>query len=118
MRLCSLLLTVTLIGPSALSLLCDWTCAAKHQVAGAAAGGCHQHDHESSSPTLQPGHVCHDLTTSPVSIVRNAPQVEPAVLAVGDLTLTDASADSRDRATARRRGFSHAPPPLLLTLRI
>ena len=43
MRLLALFLALTMTGPSVTSLVCDWACAAKHQVVTASVGGCHEH---------------------------------------------------------------------------
>ena len=113
MRLCSALLTVSLFGPYAMSMLCDWACAAKHQQT-AADGSCHQHSTPGTAPTVAAGHVCHDLTFAPASILTDARQAGFSAPAIVEAPFT-LSVESADRVTHRTRDVAHAPPPPLIT---
>jgi hypothetical protein len=66
-RLIALFLSVTLTGPAAVSLLCDWACAEKHARTPATAG-CH-------APSLAAAHTCHDVSAADSSILTSTPQL-------------------------------------------
>lgn len=117
-RLVALLLTVTLTGPSVTSLLCDWTCAARHQAVAANAGGCHKHDSAAPTPTVAAGHRCHELAAPDASILTNAPPAVPLMLVAAATLISDAVALSDARLPMPATDSSHAPPPLPSPLRI
>lgn len=117
-RVIVLLLVVTLTGPSIGSVLCDWTCAAKHQQP-VASNSCHGHADPLSTPAVAPGHQCHDLASPPESILtdgRQAGASSPAI--VGSSTVV-ISIESAARGIGTSRSVAHAPPlPPLTPLRI
>lgn len=111
-RLTVLLLIVALTGPSIGSLLCDWTCAAKHQRTEAG-GACHQHLAQESTSTVAAAHPCHGLTSAPLSILTDARQagLSAPVVVAAPLVI---AVESADRVTHRSHDLSYAPPPLTL----
>ena len=113
MRAVVLALIVALAGPAIGSLLCHWTCAAKHQ-RSEASGNCHQHRTPGSTATLAAGHLCHDLTWAPASILTDArhPDVTPAVIAEAPFALT---IEATERVTHGTDDILRAPPLRLLT---
>ena len=113
MRLCSALLTVSLFGPYAMPIVCDWICAAKHQRADAASS-CHQHRTPGTSPTVAAGHVCHELTSAPASILTDGRQAGFSAPAIVEATFTFV-VESTAAATHRTGEVAHAPPPPLIT---
>ncbi|HZJ32129.1 MAG TPA: hypothetical protein VFD21_11205 [Vicinamibacterales bacterium] len=118
MRLLALFLALTMTGPAVTSLVCDWACAAKHQVVTASVGGCHEHGTDASTPTMARGHQCHEVSTAPESVLTSTPQV-PGLVDVADPSLAiEASARQRNRSADHLQSPFHAPPPLLIPLRI
>jgi hypothetical protein len=118
-RLVSLLLTITLTGPSVASVLCDWTCAAKHQAAAPAESGCHKRDTFAAAPTVAAGHVCHELTAAEASILTNAlPHVGLLALGAVDVFPGDVPGAVATRDVGQTSGRSHAPPAPLIPLRL
>ena len=113
-----LLLTVTLSGPSVASLLCDWACAAKHQVGPASAGGCHEHGTDAAMPTMARGHQCHEVSTPPESVLTGTFQLAGVLVAADPLLTTEAFALLGDRSEANLHGPPHAPHSLRTSLRI
>jgi hypothetical protein len=113
MRLCSALLTVALLGPFAMPMLCDLVCAAKHQRTDAK-GSCHQHSTSGTTPTVGAGHLCHELTSAPASIVTDARQAGVSAPAIVEMPLT-LFVESAGDVTHRTRDVAHAPPPPLIT---
>ena len=113
MRLCSALLTVALFGPYAMPMVCDWVCAAQHQRTDAN-GSCHQHSTPGTTPTMAAGHLCHDLTSAPASILTDARQAGFSAPAIVEAPLTF-SVESAGAATHRTCEVAHAPPPPLIT---
>ena len=117
MRLLALVLTLTVTGPSVASLMCDWACAARHQVA-TASGGCHEHGTDALTPTMARGPQCHDVSPAPESVLTNAAsQAGVPVVAITSLT-SPLPTSFTSRAGAFLSGSSHAPPPSLIPLRI
>jgi hypothetical protein len=112
-RLITVLLAVTLTGPSVGSLVCDWACAAKHQRTEAN-GSCHQHSMPGTTPTVAAGHSCHTLTSAPASILTDARQAGFSAPAIVEVPLT-VSIQSAGDAPHRTRDVAHAPPPPLMT---
>jgi hypothetical protein len=112
-RLIAAVLTVVLAGPSIGSLVCDWACATKHQRTETK-GNCHQHSTPGTTPTVAAGHLCHDLTFAPASILADARQSGFSAPAIVDGPLTF-SVESAGRATHRTRDVAHSPPPPLIT---
>ena len=116
-RLSAVLLAVTLTGPSVGALVCDWVCAAKHQRTDANAS-CHQHGAPGTTPTVAAGHVCHELTSAPASILTAGRQAGFSAPAIVEAPLT-LVVESSAAATYRTREVAHAPPrPLITPLRI
>jgi hypothetical protein len=120
-RFTTLLLIVTLTGPSVGALVCDWTCAAAH---GAAAGtesrtesNCHDTPGPAPAATFSVGHACHELPTPLASVVTCAAQaVDVAVTAEHATPETIMGCAS---LMTRRLDRSHAPPPAhIVPLRI
>jgi len=112
-RLIAAVLTVALAGPSIGSLVCDWTCAAKHQRTEANSN-CHQHSTPGTTPTAAAGHLCHDLTSAPASILTDSRQVGYNVPAIVEAPFA-ISVESSGRVTHRARDVAHSPPPPLIT---
>jgi hypothetical protein len=112
-RLIAAVLTVALAGPSIGSLLCDWACAATHQRTEAN-DGCHQHRTPGTTPDVAAGHLCHDLTSGPASILAGARQPGFSAPAIVEVPLTF-SVESAGDATHQARDVFHSPlrPPLL-----
>ena len=113
MRLIAVVLTVALAGPSIGSLVCDWTCAAKHRRTEAS-GSCHQHRTPGPTPRVAAGHLCHELTSAPTSILTDARQAGVSAPAIVEVPLP-LSVESAGDATHRTREIAHAPPPPLIT---
>ena len=113
MRFIVAILTVALAGPSVGSLVCDWTCAAKHQRTEAA-GSCHQHSTHATTSTVAAGHLCHDLTFAPASILSEARLVGLSAPAIVEAPFT-LSVESAGFRTHRTPDIAHAPPPILIT---
>ena len=88
MRRCSALLTVWLFSPYAMPMLCDWVCAAQHQRTDAN-GSCHQHRTPGTTPTVAAGHVCHDVTSAPASILTDGRQAGFSAPAIVEAPLWD-----------------------------
>jgi len=105
-------LTVALAGPSIASLVCDWTCAAKHQRTDADVS-CHQHSTPGTTPTIAGGHRCHDLTSAPASILSDARQPGLSASAIVEAPLT-LFVESAGEVTHRDVDVAHAPPPPLI----
>src|SRR5829696_8962384 len=104
-------------GPSVASLLCEWTCAAKH-LRTEAAGSCHQHGSPQSTSTVAAGHPCHDLASAPNSILADARPSGVAAQAIAESPFA-LPVESPVRGTHRALDVFHAPPPHPpLTLRI
>ena len=112
-RLIAMLLAVTLTGPSVGALVCDWVCAAKHQRTGAN-GSCHQHRTPGTTPTVAAGHLCHELTSAPASILTDGRQTGFSAPAIVEAPLI-LVVESIGAATHRTREVAHAPPPPLIT---
>jgi hypothetical protein len=111
------LLTLTLTGPSVGALVCDWACAARHQRTEAL-GSCHQHNTAGMTPTVAAGHVCHDLTSGPSSILTDARQAGFSAPAIVEAPLT-LFVESASPVTSRVSDSSPAPPSsTLIPLRI
>ena len=113
MRLRSVLLTVALLGPYTMPMLCDCACAVKHQRTEVNVS-CHQHATPGTAPTVAAGHLCHDLTSTPVSILTDARQAvfsAPAIVEVPHTLTVESAGD----ATHQARDVFHTPlrPPLL-----
>jgi len=116
-RVASLLLVFSLLGPSVGALVCDWACAANHTQSSAGTG-CHEHGTKESSATVSAAHRCHDLAASVESILTSALQLDlkmiamPVALPGSGAALTFAR--SRDRSLTSTR----APSPPLISLRL
>jgi hypothetical protein len=112
MRLRSVLLTVALLGPNTMPMLCDWACAAKHQQTEANVS-CHPPT-PGVAPTVAAGHLCHDLTSTPVSILTDARQAGFSAPAIVEVSRT-LSVESAGDATHQARDVFHTllRPPLL-----
>ena len=116
-RFIAVILAVTLTGPSVASVLCDWTCAAKHQVASAE-GGCHKRDSSAPVPAVAAGHVCHDLLSPEASVLTPAPYVEVLTPSLTELLPADSLATISTRTVATSPDTSHDPPRSSVPLRI
>ena len=113
MRIIVAVLTLALTGPSVGALVCDWACAAKHQ-RSEASGTCHQHSTPGSTSTLAAGHLCHDLTWAPASILTDGrhSNVTPAVIAEAPFAL---AIEPAERVTHGADDVLRAPPLLRLS---
>lgn len=117
MRLLAMILIVTLTGPSVGALVCEWTCAAKHEATAAAESRCHDEPGSSQTPAFAAGHECHELPTLTASIVTGAPQVVDAPPTIAAAAL--ATVVRQASVVTRRPDRSHAPPPTkIVPLRI
>jgi hypothetical protein len=115
--LTALLLIAALAGPSAASLLCDWTCGDSHAQT-AAAGSCHEGS-AASTPTLAAGHSCHELAPATPSIAGKTPSVDLRVVATLSVAAVDPVPPLRlIDGTVSADAAIHAPPPLYTPLRI
>jgi hypothetical protein len=112
-RFIAALLTIALAGPSIGSLVCDWTCAAKHQRAETS-GGCHQRGTPGSAPGVAAGHLCHGVTAALASIATDARQPGISAPVPVEKPLTR-SVDSAGDVPPRIPDAVQAPPPLLLS---
>ena len=120
-RAFTVLLVIALTGPSVGSLVCDWTCTAKH-VRAPAAHGCHGDDDASEpGPAWAAGHQCHELGTPALSILSSA-QHTPGLAGMPQAVSSDSRANPLDAQGASTwigpPGLSHAPPALLIPLRV
>ncbi|HVG72014.1 MAG TPA: hypothetical protein VM819_13950 [Vicinamibacterales bacterium] len=117
MRLVTLLLTVTLIGPSVGALVCDWTCATVHQATAAPESNCHDTPGPAQTATFAAGHACHGLPALAAGIMTCVPPL--ADTAVAARTPAYGTAMVRAALVTRRPDRSHAPPPThIVPLRI
>jgi len=116
-RLIAVLLAVTLIGPSVASLICDWSCAAEHRDTQQVTGGCHDNGEPATTAVIAAGHACHELTALKASILTRTTPVDVILVHVSAAEQSDPSADSAARSVSPP-GASHAPPPVLIPLRI
>jgi len=112
-RLIAVLLAVTLTGPSVGALVCDWACAAKHQRTDAE-NSCHQHRTPGTTPTVAAGHLCHELTSAPASILTDGRPAGFSAPAIVEAPLP-LSVESAGDATHRTRDVAYTPPPPLIT---
>ena len=112
--LVAVMLTVPMVAP----LVCDWTCGRQHDAAAAPAENCHDRGApHSTSPAIAGSHTCHDLGVLPTSVLRDAGQLAlPAVTRTIDTVVDDHVGQALFAPHAHLT--AHAPPPLLLPLRI
>jgi hypothetical protein len=116
-RLVTLLLSVTLIGPAVGALVCDWTCAGAHQAAAETGSDCHDTPGPAQTATLDAGHGCHELPVPAAYIVTCAAPLDDVAVTVE--TAIHGGAVVQARLAARRPDRAHAPPPTqLVPLRI
>ena len=115
-RVVALLLVIALTGPSAGALICDWACATKHERASST--DCHGQDGVGSSAAIAPIDSCHELTAAVEGVFAGIFQAELRALAESAATPADTAVSSPLLIVARSSGPPHAPPPLLLPLRI
>jgi len=123
MRTIALLIVLALAAPSVAALVCDVACAAQHENAVAApqTGSCHDHAApQPESPSMSAWHVCHDMGVVPPSVVRDsASQLATAPAIVREIVASAADYGAgRNRVATHARLTAHAPPPLVLPLRI
>ena len=123
LRTIALLTVLALTAPSVGALVCDVACAAQHRGTAPASQDASCHDHASPTPevpSLSAWHVCHEMGVVPASIVRDAATplaTAPAiVVAIFDSAVQDSA--RRHIVVTRARLTGHAPPPLILPLRI
>lgn len=109
-RLVTLLLIVTLTGPSVGALVCDWVCASTHRVAAPTESNCHGDPGPAQTATFAAGHECHVLATLTASFVTGASQVVNVAVTVESATLSTVTVQGS--FAARRPDRSHAPPPI------
>ena len=114
-RVAALLLVCALLGPSAGSLVCDWACAAKHD---RASSDCHEHGGSGTGTLIESAHQCHDLVAATDSILTGICKAELRALAVAAALSDSLRPSALPLSTFQSSGPSHAPPPLLISLRI
>jgi hypothetical protein len=68
--------------------------------------------------TLEAGHRCHDINSSTASILPAAPQAELRALPVGASFTDHVRESTLALIDGRSPGPPHAPPPLLIPLRL
>jgi hypothetical protein len=117
MRLVALVLTLTVTGPSVASLVCDLACAVKQQAVTTSSSGCHEHGTDASTPMMARGPQCHDVSTTPQSVLTSAQQTT-CIVAAADGALSTQLFRSTARSALHFHSPPHAPPPLLIPLRI
>jgi hypothetical protein len=108
-RLVTLLLSVTLIGPAVGALVCDWTCAGAHQTAAETGSNCHDAPGPAQTATLDAGHRCHELPVPAACIVTCAAPYDDAAETVD--TATHGPDIVQAGFVTRRPDRAHAPPP-------
>lgn len=117
MHAVALLLVLTLAGPSVGALVCDWMCATKHEES-TSTGNCHESPAKGSMATLEAGHRCHDVNSATASILPTCPQVELRAMPVVAALTDQVRASALALIDGRSPGPPHAPPPLLIPLRL
>ena len=117
-RLIAILLVFTLTGPSAVALLCEWSCASAHRVSDpAATGACHNHGSAESVATMGPGHRCHEPSGQIAAAVAPGSHAELRVL-LPAVVLPVPQVPRHRHTVVPPRGLSHVPLPLVASLRI
>lgn len=115
-RVASLLLVFSLLGPSVGSLVCDWACAADH-TQSSPESICHEHGTQ-YSPAITAAHHCHDPAT-PVELGLNgAPQLDLKMAAIAVVLPGGGAARTLVRSSDRPSNITHAPSPPLISLRV
>jgi hypothetical protein len=112
-RTAALLLILALMGPSVGALVCDWTCATKHDRTSA---GCHEHAGSESLTSIASVDVCHERVAALESVLTTPQQTEHRAVVLSSAM----SAHTRPSSlpSVIRSGPSHAPLPPLIPLRI
>jgi hypothetical protein len=122
MRTLALLTVLALTAPSVGALVCDVACAARHESSAAApaSGSCHDHGApQPDSPNVSAAHACHAMGIVPASIMRDAgSQLAVAPAIVHEVQHAADGSAGRETVARRTRLTNHAPPLLILALRI
>jgi hypothetical protein len=111
-RTAALLLILAMMGPSVGALVCDWTCATKHERTSA---GCHEHAGSESPTAIASVDVCHERVAA-LESVTTAQQTEQRAVLLSSAVPVDTRSSSLPSVI--RSGSSNAPPLLLIPLRI
>jgi len=115
-RFASLLLVLSLLGPSVGSLVCDWACAANH-TQSSPGSSCHDHGKSGSSATVGAAHRCHDLAAA-VEFLASAPQLDLKMIAMAVVLPGSGAALTLVRSTDRPFSSTRAPSPPLISRRV